>query len=141
MITWVQNCIDKRLNCSGGDLGNGKQMRTYAGFSYNANPRLVPAPTSPAPAPGPSLTPTQTPGGILSEGDSISVFWNGNHTGIYAKAHPTVTFSGRAVGGSTISSMAGRLAADEALKPQTVTILIGANDLANLTAYPTTNDW
>ncbi|CAN5322511.1 hypothetical protein BH09PSE3_BH09PSE3_23390 [soil metagenome] len=25
--TWTANCIDKLLNCSGGDLGNGKQLR------------------------------------------------------------------------------------------------------------------
>lgn len=138
MSTWVQNCINKRLNCSGGDLGNGKQMKTYAGFTYNANPRLVPAPTAPAPSPAPTPTPPSTSGGVLDEGDSISVFWAGNHTGIYAAAHPTVSYNGKAVGGSTIATMNSRFAVDSALRPRLVTVLIGANDL---TSYATTNDW
>ena len=41
---WHDNCIDKLLNCSGGDLGNGKQMKQFAGFTWNASPRLVPVP-------------------------------------------------------------------------------------------------
>ena len=41
---WHDNCINRKLSCSGGDLGNGKQMKQFAGFSYNANPRLVPVP-------------------------------------------------------------------------------------------------
>jgi hypothetical protein len=41
---WHDNCINKKLNCSGGDLGNGKQMKQFAGFSYHANPRTVPVP-------------------------------------------------------------------------------------------------
>jgi hypothetical protein len=41
---WHDNCINRKLNCSGGDLGNGKQMKQFAGFSYNANPRTVPVP-------------------------------------------------------------------------------------------------
>ena len=44
MSMWMDNCIDKLLNCSGGDLGNGKQMKQFAGFSWTASPRLVPAP-------------------------------------------------------------------------------------------------
>jgi len=39
---WIENCINKRLNCSGGDLGNGKQMKMFSSFSWNASPRLVP---------------------------------------------------------------------------------------------------
>lgn len=41
---WIDNCINKLLNCSGGDLGNGKMMRQSWPFSWNANPRLVPLP-------------------------------------------------------------------------------------------------
>jgi hypothetical protein len=41
---WQDNCIDKLLNCSGGDLGNGKQLRMFSGFTWSANPRLVDAP-------------------------------------------------------------------------------------------------
>ena len=41
---WHANCIDKKLNCSGGDLGNGLQMKQFANFSWTASPRLVPVP-------------------------------------------------------------------------------------------------
>lgn len=41
---WSANCIDKMLNCSGADLGNGKQMRMFDGFSWNANPRVINSP-------------------------------------------------------------------------------------------------
>ena len=41
---WHDNCINKLLSCSGGDLGNGWQMKNFAGFSWTANPRLVAAP-------------------------------------------------------------------------------------------------
>jgi hypothetical protein len=40
---WVQNCIGKMLNCSGGDLGNGKQLKGASQPSYgwvNPNPRV-----------------------------------------------------------------------------------------------------
>jgi hypothetical protein len=46
MSMWTDNCINKMLNCSGGNLGNGKQMRQYAGFTWLASPRLVPVPQS-----------------------------------------------------------------------------------------------
>ena len=84
---------------------------------------------------------------VVDEGDSISVFWGGNHTGIFAAAHPGLSFHGQAVGGSSISDTSGgnglvqRRAADGALKPTHVTLLIGANDLAAAYAYPTTQDW
>ncbi|MEO5494545.1 MAG: SGNH/GDSL hydrolase family protein [Sphingomonas sp.] len=70
--------------------------------------------------------------GVLDEGDSISVFWSGNHTGIYSAAHPGLTFNGRAVGGSTLVSMAARFDADVVFKPKVVTILIGANDVYSI---------
>jgi hypothetical protein len=44
MGMWMDNCINKLLNCSAGDLGNGKMMKQFAGFSWTANPRLVPVP-------------------------------------------------------------------------------------------------
>jgi hypothetical protein len=44
MNMWAANCIDKLLNCSGGDLGNGWQLKMFAGFSWGANPRIVNAP-------------------------------------------------------------------------------------------------
>jgi hypothetical protein len=40
---WVNNCVGKKLNCSGGDLGNGKQLRGAAHPVYgwsNPNPRV-----------------------------------------------------------------------------------------------------
>lgn len=40
---WESNCIDKMLNCSAGVLGNGWMMKQFDGFSWYANPRLVPA--------------------------------------------------------------------------------------------------
>lgn len=47
LAMWIDNCIDKKLNCSGGDLGNGKQIRGAAqpkyGWGVNPN-RLVPIP-------------------------------------------------------------------------------------------------
>jgi len=46
-LMWEDNCINLRLNCSGGDLGNGKQLKMFSGFSIKANPRLVPVPVRP----------------------------------------------------------------------------------------------
>ena len=40
---WMDNCINKLLNCAGGDLGNGKQINGMWG-TWEANPRLVPVP-------------------------------------------------------------------------------------------------
>jgi len=48
--TWWQNCINKLLNCSGGQLGNGKELKGAAQPTYNGvrswtHPqRLVPKP-------------------------------------------------------------------------------------------------
>jgi hypothetical protein len=44
MAMWTDNCINKMLSCSGGNLGNGKMMKMFSGFSWTANPRLVPVP-------------------------------------------------------------------------------------------------
>jgi Domain of unknown function (DUF1996) len=44
MAMWMDNCINKVLSCSAGNLGNGKGMKMFAGFSWTANPRLVPIP-------------------------------------------------------------------------------------------------
>lgn len=48
-MMWTNGCIQQRLNCSGGDLGNGKQLRMFSGFTMTANPRLVPLPAKSAP--------------------------------------------------------------------------------------------
>jgi hypothetical protein len=42
MAMWRDNCINKMLNCSAGILGNGKALKMFGGFSWTANPRLVP---------------------------------------------------------------------------------------------------
>jgi hypothetical protein len=131
---WEDNCNNKLLNCSGFDLGNGKQAKMFSGFSWVANPHLVNPPaggTTPPPAPTPTPTPTPTPSatGVVSEGDSISVFWAGNHTGIYAAAHPSVVFKGLAVGGSAITTLQSRIQAVLTAKPKVFTVFIGANDL------------
>lgn len=47
MDKWTANCVDKLLNCSGGDLGNGEQLRQFAGYVEKANPRIVDAPVRP----------------------------------------------------------------------------------------------
>jgi hypothetical protein len=105
------------------------------------SPTSTPAPTpspTPSPSPIPTSTPTPTPTSagvrLMSEGDSISVFWGGNHTGIAAAARPTQTHIGRAVGGSRIEpnngiSLSERFDADMALNPTHLTVLIGANDM------------
>jgi hypothetical protein len=121
----------------------------------SATPPSTPAPTTTyTPAPTPSGTPAPSPtplptvarlNGVLDEGDSISVSWAGNHTGIYTATHPGVQFTGKAVGGSTLASMAARFDADAKLKPAVVTILIGANDAYqigyNWAGYPTTQSY
>jgi len=42
MKMWTDHCINKLLSCSGGDLGNGKQLKMFAGFSWTAKPHVVP---------------------------------------------------------------------------------------------------
>lgn len=42
---WTANCIDKSLNCSGGDLGNGQQMKMLSGYTYGNTTTLVDPPT------------------------------------------------------------------------------------------------
>ena len=41
---WEANCLNKMLNCSGGDLGNGKQLKQSWAYSLTASPRLVDIP-------------------------------------------------------------------------------------------------
>ena len=41
---WEKNCLDKMLNCSAGDLGNGKQLKQSWTHSWTASPRLVDIP-------------------------------------------------------------------------------------------------
>ena len=43
---WIKGCVDRFLNCSGGDLGDGGQLKTASQPSYGwRNPnRLVAVP-------------------------------------------------------------------------------------------------
>jgi hypothetical protein len=50
MERWTAHCINRMLNCSGGDLGDGFQLRESPTFSWAASPRLVPVPPRPAAA-------------------------------------------------------------------------------------------
>lgn len=116
-------------------------------------PAPTPSPTpSPAPSPTPSPAPTPTPSaagplnGVVAEGDSLSVFWGGNYTGIFAAANPGIHFTGVAEGGAGITDPRGgngliqRLPKVVALKPALVTILIGANDLPGK-RFPSAGAW
>lgn len=47
MKIWIDHCINRLLNCSGGDLGNGQQMKMFKGFSWVARPHLVEPPDAP----------------------------------------------------------------------------------------------
>lgn len=44
--TWLDNCIDKHLNCSGGDLGNGTQLKLSPEHQAT-RPHLIAAPPAP----------------------------------------------------------------------------------------------
>lgn len=44
LARWTKNCINKMLNCSAGDLGDGTMLRQRSPFSWNAEPRTVPIP-------------------------------------------------------------------------------------------------
>ena len=44
MHMWTEHCIDRMLNCSGGDLGNGRQLKQSAPFAWVAKPHLAPVP-------------------------------------------------------------------------------------------------
>jgi len=121
-----------------------KTKDTGGGTVTNPTP-TSPTPTpDPTPAPPPTTTPPPATGSrvLASEGDSISVTWGGNYTGIYAQLRKDyVTHCGLAVGGSTVDSMAARSSGVTNCNPGVLTVLIGANDLANVTANPTTQAW
>lgn len=42
MKTWTDNCINKKLNCSGGDLGNGTAIKNIPVPEFASLPRVVP---------------------------------------------------------------------------------------------------
>lgn len=47
MKLWTDHCINRMLNCSGGDLGNGQQLRMSAGYTWSQAIHLVDAPARP----------------------------------------------------------------------------------------------
>ena len=47
LLRWHSNCIDKLLNCSGADLGDGFQLKQPPD-SWLANPHVVPVPAKPS---------------------------------------------------------------------------------------------
>lgn len=107
-------------------------------------PTPTPTPSTPPPATVDNTSATKDLKGIAAEGDSISVFWAGSYTGIYAKTHPATPFYGLAVGGAGVNDVRGgnglvqRLPQLIEKKPAIVTILIGANDLI---AYSSASTW
>lgn len=141
--------------------GGGKKGPVTGGGPIIVVPTPTPTPTpSPTPTPAPSPTPTPVPTptpsptsgpvgttlkGVLSEGDSISYYWAGSHTGIYAASRPTVQFWGKAVGGSVLNDVVARFDAEVDLKPAVVTLMIGANDVLSVGAigspYATAQDY
>lgn len=107
-------------------------------------PSPTPAPTptpSPTPTPAPTPTPTPSPSPppigtlddgvtvLLAEGDSItspkSVVY---YASAFAAARSTITFHNKAVAGSVLKNLIDRRDGDLALKPDVLTVFVGAND-------------
>ena len=44
LSAWSANCLDKRLSCNSGDLGDGRQMKMTAGYSFPNKTVLVDPP-------------------------------------------------------------------------------------------------
>lgn len=101
-------------------------------------PPPSPAPTpAPTPSPTPSPSPTPPPIGtlndgvtvVLAEGDSITSPKSASYyASAFARSLTNVTFHNTAVGGSTLKSLIDRRDADLALKPDILTVFVGAND-------------
>ena len=111
--------------CGGGSGGSSGQSVSPP------SPAPTPAPTPAPPPPSPPPPPTPTGPDVLSEGDSISVFWGGNHTGIYASTRPNLSFRGLAVGGSGMAQLEARKAVVLNAHPKVVTVFDCANDMLN----------
>ncbi len=108
------------------------------------SPSPTPAPTptpTPVPTPTPSPTPSPIPSGsplndgktiIVAEGDSItSPQADGVYSGAFKAAHPKIEFYITAVGGSGLNNVLRRQQDDMALKPDILTLFIGANDFGD----------
>jgi lysophospholipase L1-like esterase len=143
MGIWVQNCINRKLDCPTANLGNGKAVRAGPDFVTTASPRLVPLPDSPTPtptptpAPVPNPTPIPVPPGthienkVAIEGDSISVYGAGMYTGLYMSSHPNVSTCLLATGGHDIRNLIADVSTVTNCNAEVVTVFIGANDLFN----------
>ncbi len=70
---------------------------------------------------------------LVAEGDSISVEYGGYYTGAFKARHPDIQMHIKAVGGSGLDMLAKRQNEALALKPDVLTVFIGANDLGNYT--------
>lgn len=73
---------------------------------------------------------------VVSEGSSSAVDFSSSHTGKYAAYRSGMEWHGLAVGGSSLETMAQRLDAVLATKPDLVSIYIGSNDIAIASKYP-----
>lgn len=125
--------------CGGGSGGSITTASSAPPVAATPTPSPTPTP-APAPTPAPVPTPSPTPAPppvaatdgkvvVVSEGDSISYTWPGNHTGIYKASRTDIEFHGLAVGGSMLTDLKRRLPSVIALKPDVVSVFIGANDL------------
>ena len=47
MKIWTDHCVNLLLNCSGGDLGDGRQLKMQAGYNWSTATQLVDAPARP----------------------------------------------------------------------------------------------
>lgn len=131
------------LSACGGDesVSTAKPPVVIAAGTPAPSPSPSPTPTpSPSPSPSPTPSPTPTPAPtdvgdgkiiVASEGDSISILWGGSHPGMLKASLPEVEFYGLAEGGSSLSRLRDRLPVLLAHKPDLVSVLIGANDLAD----------
>jgi len=73
--------------------------------------------------------PATSANGFASEGDSISVTWGGNYTGIYARSRPEIRHCALSSGGG-IDAIAARADKVIACNPAVLTVLVGAHGLA-----------
>lgn len=53
MATWTRNCIDRKLSCVDGELGDGTGMKRPPGYSLTVRDRIRPIPPHPATAQNP----------------------------------------------------------------------------------------
>ena len=100
-------------------------------------PAPSPSPTA-TPTPVPTPTPTKTPSilddgkiVVVLEGDSITSPKDpGTYSGYFRAMHPQYEVHITAVGGSGLNDVAKRAQADMDLKPDVLTLFIGANDFS-----------